>query len=584
MDILKKVVRKLKEGYLAEMYKEICWMWQYVRKYRLSTLFYILTGLLGTAFSLCGSLVSKQLIDAVTGRQTEGLLGMAVLLTGLSLGSIISSAVVSRISAKISVVIQNEMRAELFDKILYTRWEALQIYSTGDLLNRLNSDMGIVAGNVISWLPGLVTKGAQFLGTLAIILYYDSTLAVFALITAPVTVLLSRTLMKRMREYNKEMRQISSDIMAFQNDSFQNLQTLKAFGLMESFSEKMKKGQETYRETMMAYNKFRIFVSSYMSVAGMAVSYLCFGWSIYRLWGGYITIGTMAIFIQLASRLSSVFNNLIQMVPSLISATTSAGRLMAVSAMEKESLEDEEAELLKTYKGKLTVELKDVTAAYPDGGVVFEHCDFHAVSGEIVAIVGPSGEGKTTLIRLLLGMLAASEGKTQICWGNSDCCCLSAATRHCFSYVPQGNTMFMGSIADNLRLVKPDANEQEMQDALEAACAWDFVKELPNGIHYHIGERGTGLSEGQAQRIAIARAILRDAPILLLDEATSALDMDTESRVLKHIIKSTPQRLCIVTTHRPSVLSMCDRVYEVKGNRLSLKTTEPDSSSGGMET
>ena len=144
--------------------------------------------------------------------------------------------------------------------------------------------------------------------------------------------------------------------------------------------------------------------------------------------------------------------------------------------------------------------------------------------------------------------------------------------------------MFMGSIADNLRLVKPDTNEQEMQDALEAACAWDFVKELPNGIHYHIGERGTGLSEGQAQRIAIARAILRDAPILLLDEATSALDMDTESRVLKHIIKSTPQRLCIVTTHRPSVLSMCDRVYEVNGNRLSLTTTEPDSSSGGMET
>ncbi len=573
MNIIGKIMRKMREGYLTEMYHELRWMYRYVRRYRFSLLFYLFTGILGTGMSLGGSVVSKNLIDAVIGRQTDGIAGLAVLMTGMAVGSIAANAVVSRISARITVMVQNEMRSELYDKILYTRWEELQIYTTGDLLNRLNSDMNIVSTNVISWLPGLVTHAAQFLGTFVIILYYDPTMAAFALISAPVTLALSRTLMKKMRIYNKEMREISSDMMSFQNDSFQNLQTVKAFGLMETFSRKMREVQEHYRKKMMNYNKFSIFVSSYMSITGMAVSYLCFGWSIYRLWGGYITTGTMAMFLQLASGLATAFNNLVRMVPSLIGATTSAGRLMAVAELEKESLEDTEEQGLRDYRGKVSVELKDVTAAYPDGGVVFEHADFSAASGEVVAIVGPSGEGKTTLVRLLLGMLAPEKGTVKINWADSRSCNLSAATRHCFSYVPQGNTIFMGTIADNLKLVKPAASEREMRLALEAGCAWDFVREFPDGIYHNIGEHGSGLSEGQAQRLAIARAVLRDAPILLLDEATSALDMDTEKEVLDHIVKSNPEKLCIVTTHRPSVLSMCDRIYEVEANRLRCRTS-----------
>lgn len=562
-----KAVRRVRAGYLREMYGELRWMYQYIKKYRLWVVFYICIGIAGAALSLGVSVISRSLIDAVIGRSSERLAEMAGLMAGMAVGSILASAAVSRVSAKIMVDVQNEMRGEMYSRILYSCWEELQLYSTGDLLNRLNSDMSIVSRNVIGWLPSLLTKGFQFLAALAVILYYDPTMALLALVSAPATLLLSRVLVRRMREYNKEMREISSDIMSFQNDSFQNLQTLKAFGLMGTFSGKMDNIQEHYRERLMDYNKFNIFVSSYMSAAGTAVSYLCFGWSIYRLWGGYISVGTMAMFLQLASGLSAAFNSLVHMIPALLRAAASAGRIMAVEEMEKESVNDPKAEALADYRGPVEIELRNAAAAYEEGGCVFSHSDFNVSSGEIAAIVGPSGDGKTTLIRLLLGLLNPAEGSAEILW-DGGACGLSAATRICFSYVPQGNTIFMGTIAENLRLVKPDAGEDEMRRVLEQACAWEFVSAFPEGLNHYIGEHGAGLSEGQAQRIAIARALLRDAPVLLLDEATSALDMETERKVLEQIVKSDARKLCIITTHRLSVLAMCDRIYEIKEGKI----------------
>lgn len=570
MHFFKKVSKKFQKEHLRELYRELRWMWQYIRRYRLSLIFYTAAGLLGTALSLGISVVSKYLIDAVLAQRTDGVGRMALLMTVLALGSIAASALISRISAKITVEVQNEMRAELFEQILCSRWEGLHSYSTGDLLNRLNSDMNIVSENVISWIPSVVVRGGQFFGILALILYYDPTMALLALISTPAAMLISRLLLLRLRHYSKAMREISSDMMSFENDTFQNIQTLKAFGLMDIFSSKMKDIQKTYREKMMDYNKFSIFVSSYLSAAGMVVSYLCFGWSIYRLWGGFITAGTMTMFLQLSTRLSTSFNGLVQMIPKLVNASTSAGRLMELSGMARETLQDPQAEKLQLHTGALQLCCTDLTFSYSKEEPVFDHMNFSVKSGEIAAIIGPSGEGKTTLVRLLLGMLLPDEGSVEVRWNAQDSCRLSAATRSCFSYVPQGNTLFMGTIEENLRLAKPDASEAEMTDALRSACAWEFVSQFPAGLKYRIGEHGAGLSEGQAQRLAIARAILRDAPIMLLDEATSALDPGTEAKVLRQIITSDSRKLCIVITHRMGVLSLCDKIYELKESGLHL--------------
>ena len=225
-------------------------------------------------------------------------------------------------------------------------------------------------------------------------------------------------------------------------------------------------------------------------------------------------------------------------------------------------------------KGGLEVRLENVTFSYTKGKQVFRESDFCACPGEIVALVGTSGEGKTTLLRLILGLIEPDTGKAILKAQDGTEQKLNADTRVCFSYVPQGNTILSGTIAENLRMVKEDATEEEMIEALEIACAWDFVKKRPDTINSNVGERGRGLSEGQAQRLSIARALLRDAPVLLLDEATSALDVETERRVLRNIMTQKPNKTCIVTTHRPSVLNMCRRVYRVMNTRVTELSEE----------
>lgn len=572
MEFIKKLIKKIKDGMLQEMYEETKWMYTYAKKYKFQIVFYICLGIMTTLMGLASSVGSKYLIDAVTGQDTGNIALIAIFIVSMGLFSIGINAVTTMISARINIKVNNEIQAEVYDKILVADWISMKEFHSGDLLNRLNGDVNTVASSILSWIPSLITRGVQFLGILAIILYYDPTMAVIALGSAPVMVIVSKALMKKMRDYNKRMREVSSEVMSFNEESFQNIQSVKAFDLVEFFSNRLRNVQQNYKDVYLDYNKFSVYTSSFMSVVGMFVAYACFGWGVYRLWTGHITFGTMTLFVQLSSQLSSSFKSLVSLVPSAISATTSAGRIMEFFKIKNETkLDDEKVRLIQNNtQGKgLSVELEDVNFSYNSTKTVFKNANIVANPGEIVALVGPSGEGKTTMVRLLLGLINAKSGSTVIKDINGISCKISSETRRFFAYVPQGNTIFSGTIADNMRMVKPDASDDEIIDALKTACAYDFVKKLPQGISSKVGERGGGFSEGQAQRISIARALLRKSPILLLDEATSALDVFTERQVLRNIMNSGYARTCIVTTHRPSVLTMCDRVYRIDSGDVS---------------
>ena len=337
---IKKIIVRIREGYLKEIYKETVWMYQYVKRYWFSICFYILAGVFGTVMGLGSSVVSKYLIDAVTGVRKDKILLFAVLIICMTAAGIISNAVISRISARINVVIQNEIQADIFQKLLYTEWKELQQFRSGDLLNRLSNDAVQVASGVISWIPNSITKLVQFIGAFAIIFYYDPVMAGIALLSAPVTVIFSRKFMGKMRTYNNEMREMTSSLMSFQDDTFQNIQTVKALDLTGVFEKKLQSLQNRYKEKMLDYNKFTVYTSSFMSAIGTGVSYICFGWSVYRLWSGYITTGTLLMFFQMANSLSSSFSSLIQIIPAAINAATCAGRLMSVSELEKENALD----------------------------------------------------------------------------------------------------------------------------------------------------------------------------------------------------------------------------------------------------
>lgn len=543
-------------------------MFTYIRRYRAVVGIHILLGILGTALSLLSSVAMKTLIDVVTGFQTGAIFTAAAWMAGMLLGSAAMQAAASRIAAVINIRVQNGIQAEVYDRMLRTDWASLEQFRSGDLLNRLNTDVTSVSGGVTGLLPSFVTAAVQFLGSLMIILCYDPVMALIALIGAPLSVLCSRTLVRRMRSYNRRMKDISSEVMSFHEDSLRNLTSIKAFGIMDGFRDRMCAMQGKYRETYLDYNRFSVIAGFVMSIVGLLVSAGCFGWGVYRLWTHAISYGAMMMFLQLTTMLRSAFSSLIGLVPTAVSITTSAGRLMAIADLPEEPGARERVSVPEPC----TVELRDVTFAYPGGEPVLEHVDFRARPGEVVALTGASGEGKTTMIRLMLGLVRPEDGSVCLTGADGQCLPVSAATRAAFSYVPQGNTVFAGTIADNLRMVRPEATDAELIAALETACAYDFVRQLPDGIYARTGELGHGLSEGQAQRIAVARAVLRGAPVLLLDEATSALDEATEQRMLENLMHSGRVQTCVLITHRAATAERCTRRYTLRGTRLTEET------------
>ena len=574
IEYIKDLIEKIKNGMLKEMYIEGKWIAKYIYKYKWGVVFYIFLGILGTILGLISSVFSKNLIDAVTGHDSENIGVIVATIIGMGLGSIILEAVTGRISAKINIKVGNEIRADIYDKIINTDWESMSSFHSGDLLTRLTGDATTVADSVLGWIPNLITKLVQFICIFAVIMYYDPTMAVLSLLSAPITILVSKSLMLKMRKFNKASREISSEMMAFNEETFQNLQSIKAFNLINVFSNRLRGVQEKAKKVGLEYNKFSIYTYCFMSVVGMIVYYSCFGWGVYRLWTGHITYGTMTLFLQLSSKLSSSFSDLINVVPSAIGATTAAGRIMEVVELPRENIKDDsivDTMCTNLDDNGISVKVEDGYFKYLNSEkVVLDNANIEANPSEIIALVGPSGEGKSTMMRILLGLTNLKSGKATLKDESGLNCHISASSRKLMAYVPQEKTMFSGTIAENMRMVKIDATDEEIINALKDACAYDFVEKLPEGIYSSIGERGLGFSEGQNQRLSIARALLRNSPILLLDEATSALDVDTERRVLKNIMESNKKRTCIVTTHRPSVLNMCDRVYRISDSRVNL--------------
>lgn len=580
---IRRVIRRIKEGMLKDMWRQTKWIYAYARHYWLAMIFYTVLGLVGTGLGLGSSVVSKNMVDIITGHETGELVQTFCVMVGLAVGNVFISQVTSYASNWISMKVDAEIKADVFAKILETDWESLTNYHTGDLLVRWSSDASNISNGVLSFIPNLIIDFFRFVSAFAIVIYHDWTFALFAFGSMPVSILLSKTLMRRMVDNNKRSAAMNAKMSGFNQEAFSNIQTIKAFDSIRLYIERLKGLQKEYISMRMEFQRISMGTSILMSVVSLLVSYSSYGWGIYRVWSGAISYGTMTLFLSLSGTLTGTLSSLISMVPTAIGLTTSAGRLMDILEMPREdySARPEMAAFAKENETKgISLCMNDISYTYHTGTKVFEQASFEAHPHEVIALVGPSGEGKTTMLRLLLSLMPVHSGTAVVYGGGKDeanmkeAIPLSPAARQLFSYVPQGNTMFSGTIADNMRNVKPEATDEEIIEALKSACAWEFVEQLPDGIYSSIKERGGGFSEGQSQRLSIARALLRKAPILLLDEATSALDVATERRVLKNIMSDKSPRTCIVTTHRPTVLSLCSRVYEIREKQCMLLDEE----------
>lgn len=566
MGLLGYIHKQLNMEKPEQLKRECIWLWANAKKQYRAILAVGALAILGTVMSLASSVASKYLVDAVTGYGTGRILSMALLMAAMMLSGLGLQAFSSRVSARVHMRVRNQMQYKTYGRILQAAWEKTDTYRSGDLLSRLNFDINTVADGIIGFGPSLLATAAKFAGAFCIILFYDPVMALIALASAPLTLVVSRYLMKRLRRHSLSMKEASDEVMSFQEDSLRNLTSIKAFAAVDRYRKEMGKVQNQYADAYLSFNSFRISTNTLLSFVSMTVMAACFGWGVYQLWAQQITYGSMTMFLYLAGVLRGSFDALASMAQQAISMTTSAGRIIAVEELPREN--DQISEGLEQEKS-VDITLKQVEFHYQNGEHLLHTFDFCARDGDVVAIMGPSGEGKTTLLRILLGLVEPGSGTAELVGSTGGTYPISAGTRSLFAYVPQENSIFTGSIAHNLRIVAPDATADEMEQALKVACAWEFVEKFPDGLEHHLGSGGRGISEGQAQRLAIARALLRKAPVLLLDEATSGLDVATERRLMENLRRSGMVRTCILVTHRPGGAEFCNRAYEIRDGQIS---------------
>ena len=533
------------------------WLWRAWRGNQLQAILNATIGLLSVVVSLAQVWAVQHAIDVASGH-TEGSIywsvGVMALLVLCGFALRICSIWVRNI---LGIKAQNRMQQRMLDRILRSEWTGKESHHSGDVLNRLEQDVGTVVSFLTETIPNTISVVAMFVGAFLYLFSMDKVLAFVIVGIIPVFVLLSKLYIGQMRRLTRQVRDSDSKVQSVLQETIQHRMLIKTLESDSIMVDRLESTQSELRHRVVRRTAFSV-VSNFILNAGFSVGYLiAFLWAALRMSDQTLTFGGMTAFLQLVNRIQGPARDLTRLAPVFVGVFTAAERLME---LEENPLEEQGDPIPLT--APCGVRLEHITYAYDDGDSnVIEQLDFDFYPGSCTAVLGETGAGKTTLIRLILALLHPNEGKV-ILYNQQEQKELSPLMRCNFVYVPQGNTLMSGTIRDNLRLGKLNATEEEIKAALEMSCA-SFVMELPDGLDTVCTEAGGGLSEGQAQRISIARALLRNRPIMLFDEATSALDPETERQLL-HNILSNHDKTVIFITHRPAVVDYCDQTLHLQ--------------------
>lgn len=531
------------------------WLWKAWKGNRLQAMLNATIGLLGVGFSLSMVWAMRRAIDIASGvidGSIYAAVGIMALLTLCEFGVGISRVWIKNI---LGVKARNRMQQMTLARLLRSEWRGREAMHSGDVINRLETDVNHVVTFLTETLPSTISTIALFIGAFIYLFQMDTWLAIITVGILPCFILASRFYVNKMRQLTKKVRESDSFVQSLLTETMQHRMLVKTMEADDQMLDRLEGTQSELRQRVKHRTAFSV-ISNLILNTGFSLGYLiAFLWGLIRLADGTITFGAMTAFLQLVYRIQSPARDLTKLVPAFVSVFTSAERLMELEEIPEEK--QGEAIMLPAPCG---VRFSDVTYSYStDEQPVISHANLDFKPGTCTAILGETGSGKTTLIRLLLALIRPQEGQIEI-YSESTISYspLSPLHRCNFVYVPQGNTLLGGTLRDNLRIGAPDATDEQMREALRLACA-DFVDNLPQGLDTVFAEHGGGMSEGQAQRIAIARALLRPGSIILLDEATSALDSDTERQLLNNIMHNNDKTVIFVT-HRQAVVSYCDHV------------------------
>ena len=533
------------------------WMLRVVAPYYRYIFLVFMISVVSMMISYGSTIIGKYVVDDATSGDIN-LRNMAIM-CATTLVSILIGVGSAILSSYISEKFSFTIRQQFYNDIQRSVWLRISKFHSGDLVTRLTSDIASLADGMITLLPRTLLTFVQLLISFLILFYYDRSIALFALIIAPIGAICLFFFRERYKKYQTALRECESDYRSFMQESLASLTVMKTFRQEDANERRMDGYKKRRLELILKNTTLGSVMGAVIRIVYSAGYVITFCWGAYRISTGKITYGTLTIFITLVSQVQGSVSGLAGIIPQIYNMLISSKRITEVAGLEKE-----------VYTGRtdlparVGLEVEHVTFAY-EKRPILRDLDFSVAAGEKIGIVGPSGAGKTTIVRMLLALTTPQVGEIRyLVEGDAERATPDA--RRFISYVPQGNTLMTGTIAENLRIGRADATPEDMMRSLELASAKDFVDELPEGLETVLSEKSGGISEGQAQRIAIARALIGDKPIVILDEATSALDEKTESVILKNITDALKQKTCFIITHRRSMLQYCDRVLSLNEN------------------
>ena len=555
------------------------WLWLKTRGIRLNSAIRIVVGITQVVLGLLMVWLSKHFIDETIRTGTDhDLVVMICMLLAVVMAGILLRLLFYYLNILAGTKQTNALRLEAFSRLFYRQlYDDKEIHS-GDVTSRLTKDIDVVSGATVSILPQMVITSVQLVGAFLMMRWFDALLAWTLLLLTPVAIAFGKLISHRLRQMTLQIRKDESRIQMHVQEGMEHNAVLRSLGSEQWVTDRLDSMQQRLKGNVLRRTRFTVIVRFMLgSVFGLGYM-LAFVWGGIGLRNGTITFGVMTSFLQLVGMIQGPILNLLNMVPSLIHATASIDRLMELTpetqpAASKATLPPlsggtalkTKEGLSETEGGALGTRLADVTFRYAKGDREVLHCFTHDFKpGSKTALMGPTGIGKTTLFRLLLGFITPDAGRITL-YSSAEETAVDETTRKYFVFVPQGNTLMSGTIRYNLQLARPDATDDMLRQVLHTACA-DFVFDLPGGLDTELGERGSGLSEGQAQRIAIARGLLRPGSILLLDEISSSLDETTERTLFSRLFESYPDKTMLFITHRPVVAELCNDIVRLNND------------------
>ena len=573
-------LKKLKPS--KDLWIKIKWMGSYAKPAVPFLIFSIIVNIIFALIGIYNVTVSKSLIDSAISGDSNATIRWLIIMLVITLISMLSSPITSFMSTHSSIKLTQNIQRKIYQHIQCSDWLEQSKFHSVSLLTRVTSDVSNISSAILGTIPSLVSLTVTLVGSFYTLISWAPSIAFAAVFIGPFLILVGKYFSRKLKDLYKEAQEEDVKYRSFMQESIQNIMIVKTFCMEKINMHRLVEIQNNKYKIAMRNTKLSVMTSMSMSFCSSIAYFTIFTWGVLNIAKGVSTYGTFTGMLQLYSKVQAPFSSLASMIPGLISTIAAAERLMEIEAIPVEKMADEKelddigslevaldsisSKVSSTFN-KPNIVFDNVSFAYKANNNILNNINLTIDAGETIAFVGPSGEGKTTMIRLILSLINPTEGNILLSEGNlvKE---INRNYRELISYVPQGNTLFSGSIRDNLKYGNPYASDDEIKVALKNACALDFVNELEDGLDTMIGEKGVGISEGQAQRIAIARSFLRERPILILDEATSALDPETEVNVLKAVRALSTKPTCIIITHRPSALNICNRIMKLEKGHI----------------